>query len=264
MSEHQESFSSVVGSLTGALQQDLAELVAVCRRAADPRFDLVLAGEGNASLTTSDNRLFVTRSGCRMSELVVGDLLEVDRAVVLAGLSSATDDDSWLQVIQRAGIGSQKPTVEVGLHAVISAQAGAGVVLHTHPTDVLAVMAQGRGAELATARLFPDHVVMCGTTSLYVPYIDPGRALAAQLAASAGSLQGVILLGNHGVVVRGYNAVSALDVTLMVAKSARILGRTSGPATALGSSDIIRISEREDEKLRQRILGLRRSPDGCS
>lgn len=240
----------------------LDELITVCRRAADPIHDLLLAGEGNASITTSDNRLFVTRSGCRLAELDPDDLIEVDRSVILGGLRSAADDSSWYRVIRDARIGTRDPTVEVGLHAVISADAGPGVVLHTHPTDVLTVMAQGRGAELARVRLFPDHVVMCGPQSWHVPYIDPGRALGAHLAAMPGPVPHVIHLGNHGIVVHAYTAASTLDITLMVTKSARILQRAHGAVTALAAEDITRISEREDEKLRQRVLGLHRSPDG--
>lgn len=240
---------------------ELAELVESCRAAARTEHDLIIAGEGNASLTTTDGRLYVTASGSRMSELSSDDMILVDRDSILTGLQTATNDQEWGRVLAASvPAGARRPTVEVGLHAVYSAAIGAGVVLHTHPTSVLALMVQGRGEELAAIRLIPDHIVMCGTTSWYLPYIDPGLALARAVQdrlASATHLPSVLHLGHHGILVIGSTGPSALDVTLMVAKSARILAATPvGRATGLGPADIERIAGREDEHHRRRLLGL--------
>lgn len=238
------------------------ELIRACRAAAEPSHDLVIAGEGNASLTTSEGRLYVTASGCRLAELAVQDVVAVDRDHLLAGLDNVVDDAGWLEVVRASTRSNRRPTVEVGMHAVISACTGPGAVLHTHPTPVLAMMAQGRGHELATTRLLPDHVVMCGPTSSHLPYIDPGHELARHLAGMTGADRPppLLYLDNHGIVVNAPSGAAALDITLMATKAARILvSTTPGDVQALPSSVITRIAEREDEKVRQNILGLLRN-----
>lgn len=243
----------------------LHQLVAMCRAAADPVHDLLIAGEGNASLTTPEGELFVTASGSRLAALEPGDLTRVDRAVIMAGLETARSDAEWRTVVQSSvPAGAVRPTVEVALHAIHSLAHGPGVVLHTHPTDVLAVMLQGRGAEFAESRVIPDHVVMCGATSWYLDYIDPGLALAravrdkvAQATARHEDIPNVLLLGHHGIVVTAATAQAALDVTLMVTKAARIFGRAgAGHVQGMRPDDIERIAHREDEHHRRGVLGL--------
>lgn len=244
----------------GGAEDALEAARRMAARAAEPVLDLCIAGEGNLSVTTADGRLFVTASGARLADLGPGDLVEVRREAILAGLDADTDA-AWLEVLLagRVDAGSARPSVEVGLHAVLSERRGAGVILHTHPTDVLGVLSAGRGEELAGRRLLPDQVVLCGERSRLLPYLDPGRELARTVRelAAGGEADPVWLLSNHGLVCCARDAQTALDMTLMTAKCARVLlAAGPGPALAMPADQVRRIAGREDEHYRRVRLGL--------
>jgi rhamnose utilization protein RhaD (predicted bifunctional aldolase and dehydrogenase) len=245
----------------------LAELVRAARQAGLPAHDLVIAAEGNVSLTTEDGRFFVTRSGARLGELEEIDLVELDSSVLLAGLDSADGDASWLDVLTVSKIdpAAQRPSVEAGLHAVLASYYGAGVILHTHPTAALAVMASGRMDAFARARVLPDEIVMCGTMTHAVPYLDPGVALARHVRAMLDSEPEVSptwLLENHGIVCAATTAVGALESSLMLAKCARVFcWAGAADVSGMPTAEIARIAGREDEKYRQSLLGVRSPSD---
>ncbi|WP_168217843.1 class II aldolase/adducin family protein [Occultella kanbiaonis] len=230
------------------------------RAAATPAGDLVVAAEGNISVQTADDRFHITASGTRLSELQPSDFVEVSRSRLVAGIEQCASDADWKDVlVDPANQGAARPSVEAGLHAVLGAELGAGVVLHTHPTPVLALMAAGRGEELARQRMIPDHVVMCGTRSVLLDYHDPGLELAKQalrLVRAGAGRSNVWLLAGHGMVAHALTAQAALDVTLMVVKMARLLQAAGRDAVALPSSEVRRIATREDERYRRALLRL--------
>ena len=236
-------------------------LVQLARDAGDPSLDLVIAGEGNASVFDGTH-LWVTTSGSRLPTLTDLDVVAMPINDIAEGLERCSDDQEWQQVL-RSSIGSDnavRPTVEVGMHVAMARHYGRGFILHTHPTAVLSMMAAGRGEELATTRLLPDHVVLCGTWSRYLPYIDPGLELARSLhdlQLSDGLRPNVIMLGQHGIAVHAPTAQGALDATLMTAKAARMLQSIpAGTAHGLSVAVMEHIAARPDERFRQALLGL--------
>lgn len=241
------------------------DLVALCRSAADPDLGLVLAGEGNASVETPSGTLLVTASGARLREVGPDSITEIRPDVLLAALAETGGDAEWLAALQgsRVDPDAPRPTVEAGLHAVLHETCGAPVLLHTHPTDLLAVLCSGRASRFAQQRLTPDHVVLCGPADCLVPYVDPGCDLAVRARdAVTGYLAAhdrpprTLLLGNHGMVALGRSVRDALDVTLMTVKAARVavLGASLGGVHGLSEADTARIDTREDEQYRRRVL----------
>ncbi|WP_165962925.1 class II aldolase/adducin family protein [Occultella glacieicola] len=245
---------------TAADDQELALAAETARAAGAPGGDLVVAAEGNISVQTPDDRFHVTASGTRLSHLRPSDFVEVSRNRLVAGIEQCSTDADWKEVlVDRANPAAARPSVEAGLHAVLGAELGAGVILHTHPTPVLALMAAGRGEELARQRMIPDHVVMCGTRSVLLDYHDPGLELAKQalnLVRAGTGCSNVWLLEGHGMVAHALTAHAALDVTLMVVKMARLLLAAGRDAVALPSSEVRRIATREDESYRRALLRL--------
>lgn len=244
------------------------DLVALCRAAADPELGLVLAGEGNASVATSRGTLLVTASGARLREIEPESVTEIRPEVLLAALHESGSDVEWLTALQgsRVDPDAPRPTVEAGLHAVLAETCGAPVMLHTHPTDVLAVLCSGHATRFARDRLSPDHVVLCGPADCLVPYVDPGRELAVRVRTAVAEYTAAhdrpprtILLGNHGMVALGTSVRDALDVTMMTVKIARVtvLGGSLGGVRALPAADTVRTDTREDEQYRRRVLAER-------
>jgi rhamnose utilization protein RhaD (predicted bifunctional aldolase and dehydrogenase) len=226
-----------------------------------PERDLAVAGEGNVSAPTGRGTILVSASGSRLAELTPAELVEVAPASLVEALDLPLSDPEWLELIMqsRADPSAARPTVEVALHAVIASIVGDGYIAHTHPTDVLAVLCSGRTAEFAVTRFFPDHIVLLGVADAVVPYVDPGRELAAAVRDALlahrdrhGEWPRVVLAENHGIFVIASSAREALDRTLMAVKAARIF--MSGPVVGLTASAIERIAGREDENYRRSLL----------
>lgn len=251
----------VIGPALESFDQLRPQVVRLCREAGQTSHDLIIAGEGNAS-AFDEERMWVTTSGSRLATLTEQDLVAISIKDIAVGIDRCADDQAW-QVLLRTATGDDhavRPTVEVGLHVALARHYGPGFILHTHPTSVLSMMAAGRGPELATTRLIPDHVVLCGTWSRYLPYIDPGLELARTLhdqQVDDGKRPNVIMLAQHGIAVHAPTAQGALDVTLMVAKASRILqGIPAGTAQGLSPDVINHIAARPDERFRREMLGL--------
>jgi rhamnose utilization protein RhaD (predicted bifunctional aldolase and dehydrogenase) len=242
-----------------------AELIKLCRLAADPRLDLVIAGEGNASVATARGTLLVTPSGARLSEVAAADIVEIYPEALCDGLDR--EDSGWAATVRESSVepAAPAPTIESGLHAVLAATCHAPVILHTHPTDVLGLLCSGLGPRFATERLCPDHVVLAGRADCFVPYERPGAELARQtrhavlsFQASYGCAPRVILLGNHGMFALGRSAQAVLDLTLMTTKLARIASAAFaiGETKPLPRAEIEHIDSRDDERYRRVALGV--------
>lgn len=231
----------------------------------EPARDLALAGEGNVSGIDDDGRLWVSASGTRLAELGEGDLVPVDPDVLLARLDEDLDDAAWLDVVTSSQVRPTRgrPTVEVGLHAVLAAEYGSPCfVAHAHPTALLSLLCSDTDLQAyAEERLFPDHVVMLGIADCVLDYLDPGRVLASEmrgvLAAHRhryGEMARLVLARNHGVFTVGSTAQQALDRLEMATKIARVKSGIRGATLPLSRSQVARIAGREDEIYRQEAL----------
>ena len=240
-----------------------AELVALSRALGDP--ELAILGEGNTSLRSAAGTMLVKASGASLATATAADFVELETAPLLALLDDPAADDAavaaaFAVVETRTG---RRPSVEAMLHAVCLERGGAQVVGHTHPVPVLALLCSPHAEALATHMLFPDQIVVLGRHPLFVPYVDPGLALARRVrddldahVARHGAPPQVIYLGNHGLFALGRTPEHVLQITAMSVKASRVLAGAlaAGGATPLTEADADRIDSRLDERYRRERL----------
>ena len=249
------------------------QLVDLSRDLGHPGHDYAILGEGNTSARVDGDAFLVKASGTSLSSLTADGLVRVrfdacremlegpdlDDAEITAALEAArADPDATL-----------RPSVETAMHAALLQLDGVAFVGHTHPTAINALTCSEHFERLAE-RLFPDHVVVCGPSSVMVPYVDPGLPLARAVRDGAASYIGryggfpqTIYLRNHGFIALGTTAKQVSQVTAMAVKAARILAGAlaAGGAVAMTDAQVARIAGRDDEHYRQRMLAAAAAPE---
>ncbi|MDC4233426.1 class II aldolase/adducin family protein [Actinomyces sp. B33] len=161
------------------------------------------AGGGNASVKT-DGVLHIKPSGVPLATLAAEDLVPLRIDVLLDALHSdeEVDGDPVRAAARRAQIGDaggRRPSVEILFHALIPDP----LVLHLHPLTANALTCNEDGPALAREIL--------GDEAVWVDYIDPGVPLARGVEAARDAhaertgrpAPGIVLLGNHGIIVSG-------------------------------------------------------------
>jgi rhamnose utilization protein RhaD (predicted bifunctional aldolase and dehydrogenase) len=241
---------------------ELDAIVALSRALGDPARELAILGEGNTSLRTGAATMLVKASGASLGAVTSADFVALETAPLIALLDDPSADDAAVAeafAVAEARTG-RRPSVEAMLHAVCLERGGAHVVGHTHPVPVLALLCSPHAQALATHLLFPDQIVVLGRRPLFVPYVDPGLALARRVredldahVARHGEPPKVIYLGNHGLFALGRTAEHVLQITAMAVKASRVLAGALavGGATPLSEADADRIDTRLDEHYRR-------------
>ncbi|MDE3177381.1 MAG: class II aldolase [Pseudomonadota bacterium] len=172
------------------LPADLAHLKRLSQRlGADP---LRIQGPGGNTSIKERDTMWIKASG---TELADAERREIFVAVDLAAMRAAldADDPKADQPAEFARTpGGLRPSIETSLHAVFPQR----VVLHAHCVDTiaLAIRADAR-ARLAERLASQRHG--------FVRYAKPGATLAKAVAVSGGVEAGVVVLGNHGLIVAG-------------------------------------------------------------
>jgi rhamnose utilization protein RhaD (predicted bifunctional aldolase and dehydrogenase) len=246
----------------------LSTLVEMTRALGQPHLDYVIVGEGNTSLRIDEASFWIKASGQGMHGIDASGFVAVKFAPLLALMDSPPPDlhAAMAAAMNEAKVdpaAAQKPSVEVTFHAALLHDCGVGCIAHTHPLLINQIMCSTRAEEFARRRLFPDQVVLCGPTSVFVPYVDPGLPLALEIRARVraymdeyGEFPRVILLANHGLIALGQTPKDALNVTAMCVKAAGIYaGACSiGAPTFMSEADIHHIYRRPDEIYRRRLF----------
>ena len=244
------------------------QLIALCHDLGDPRRDLAVLAEGNASARLDDRTMLVTTSGSQLASLRSEELVAVELAPAAALARNAGDGGFDRAALNELALaqpdGSRRvPSIETLLHALLLERTGAAFVGHTHPTSVLALACSDRIDEAFAAPIFPDEVVVCGSAYLLVPYAEPGPALAVALNGALGrhhedrgEWPRAIILANHGLLALGATPAEVMAVTTMVDKSARVrIGALSiGRLRTLSDEEIGALDSRADERYRRRLL----------
>ena len=216
---------------------------------------LALFGEGNVSARANDNTFWVSASHSFLSNTQKNDLVECRFDKVLSLLERTSLEEA--QVIlgladARVHEIEKNPSSESLFHAYLLTLPGVIFVAHIHPISVNQILCSARAKEFADNRMFPEEIIQCGASSLFVPYKDPGLPLAQSLRRLCeGYIQKygvprVILLENHGAIALGTTAHSVLNTTLLLEKAAHIwLGAASlGGPKYLHVDHIRRIQEK--------------------
>lgn len=185
---------------------------------AGARMDFVQSGGGNASVKTTDRRMYIKASGFELRDIAGGKGIASVRykspvrrnSPGLDGTGKYPTSDELIQwnhqVINSAN--KLRPSIEVSMHALLGT-----VVLHTHPIVPIAFLCIKQSKDLITS-LFQGLIDF-----LYIPYAKPGIEIGVRLLRSLESSERksaaqppVILLENHGIVVHGETADEVIEI----------------------------------------------------
>jgi len=221
-----------------------------------PHRQLAILGEGNTSAKLDDETFLVKASGSNLESLRDTDLVQCHFAPLLALLNETEiSDDAVDQTLFRCRVDpeAKKPSVEALFHAWLLSLPQISFVGHTHPVSVNSILCSPLAEALATRRIFPDEVVCCGASSVFVPYADPGLKLAQRIRERTEQFR-----QSHGIITLGGSAAAVKTAMFMAAKAAQIFvgSMPLGGPVFLSQADIDRLAGRRDEQHRQRALGL--------
>lgn len=243
----------------------LSELIELSRSLGAPARDLVVLAEGNTSVRTGPGRMLVKASGSSMAGADERDFVEVQTTALVALMDDPAAGDSavadlYAEVERETG---RHPSVEAFLHAACLEIDEVDSIGHTHPVDINTILCSRHASLIATTTLFPDQVVVLGPCALFVPYVDPGIALArtfrqrlAEHVERHGSAPRVAYLANHGIFALGRSPSDVDRITQMAVKVGRVLtgSLAVGGVQPLSAEDVSRIDSRSDEAFRRRAL----------
>lgn len=229
---------------------------------------MAILGEGNTSMRLSEDTFAVKASGSNLGTLTEAGLAECrfDKLLPLlerTGMADTEVDQALLDA--RVNAADKKPSVEALFHAWLLTLPGVNAVGHCHALAVNRILCSPRAEEFARRRTFPDEVVCCGTESVFVPYVDPGLALAQAVRRETldfikrtGRAPRIILLKSHGIIAVGSNPNAVLASLLMAEKAAEIYYGAAllGGPDLMTSEQVERIAGRPDEHYRQKMLNL--------
>jgi rhamnose utilization protein RhaD (predicted bifunctional aldolase and dehydrogenase) len=245
----------------------LDQLIALSRELGKPEHDLAILGEGNTSVKLDDGTFWVKASGTTLATADENSFVKLERAGATALLDEDLPSDEAIQAAMlgvRVSGQTRQPSVEAMMHAFLLGVPGVTFVGHTHPTAVNAVLCSVRAEETVRMSLFPDQIVCCGPSPVYVPYTDPGLPLARAVRAAVnawidaeGMAPKAILIQNHGLFALGATPKEVISCSLMWAKTARaMLGAMAcGGIHPLTAAQVERIATRPDEKFRAQAIG---------
>jgi len=245
------------------IEKTAAALLELSHWLGEPTRDLAIIGEGNTSAQVSEHTILIKASGSSLGTLQRDQLVEVDRRPVLALVENpnASEDDvkRTLQVCRVDQANPKQPSIETFFHSLMYDLTGAKFVGHTHPISINVLLCSKNATDI-TRHIMPDVIIVCGISSVFVPYTDPGIPLAREIAARIRQYQQdfgehprTIYLQNHGLIALGETAKQVQNVTLMAVKHARTLAATYGVGgpNFLSPKDIARIHTRPDEDVRR-------------
>ena len=259
---------SFAGAATKSLgmQNQIARLLDLAHELGRADRSLAILGEGNVSAKLDDARFAVKSTGCALATLTEREVTTCETKVILAmPEQNEASDEAVEQCLLKARVDPEgrKPSIETMFHAWLLSLPGVEFVAHCHPLYANQVLCSPRARDFAERRMFPDQIVYCGATSVFVPYADPGLPLAREIAectravyAKTNHLPRLILLENHGIITLGATVEAALGCALMAEKAAAIFAGAAalGGPNFLSSQHVERIATRRDEVQRQAAL----------
>jgi len=252
----------------GARRERMAELIELSRRLGGPALRMAILGEGNASARVDDGTFLVKASGSTMETLGERDVVECGFDGLLALIDREDVSDAQAQealMASRVDPEAKKPSVEALFHAWLLSLPDVAYVAHTHATAVTGILCSPRAREFAEQRMYPDEVVYCDVSSVFVPYTDPGTWLARAIRQHTQAFMHeharvprVILLENHGIITLGRSVDATLAAMLTAEKAANVWASAAslGGPVFMTPAHVARIATRPDEAHRRRVLDL--------
>ncbi len=257
----------------GDLTPTQRALVRLSRKLGRPKQGYVILGEGNTAAREDEETFWVKASGFSLKRIGAEGFVQVRFQPLFDALGLPATDEAASQGLQAAKVDPEapRPSVETYLHAIALRDGEARFVGHTHPVAVNRVLCSQLAEEAVSGRLFPDEIVSCGPSSLYMPYCDPGLTLASEFRAALlrfqaeqGTSPRVVLIQNHGLIVLGSTPDEVLATTAMTCKAFEVLWGTYalGGPHFFSYEQVCRIGGRPDEHYRRALIN--RDPSGES
>ncbi len=249
----------------------LNELVQLSHFLGDSSYQFTILGEGNSSakiINKRENKTFLVKaSGTCLATIKREEFVHLELNTIMKLLSEENPSENTIQKIFKEALidpgQTLRPSVETLLHAVCLDIDGVNFVGHTHPISVSILVCSKSFPENLKRRIYPDEIVVLGTESIFIPYVDPGVKLAQKIKNSLDdfiekNLQPpkVLYLQNHGLIALGSSAEEVKNITLTANKAAwiRIGASGLGGIHPLTHKDVTNLAYRPDEKYRQQFL----------
>ena len=249
------------------MSETLRELVEMSNYLGASTRTYAILGEGNTSARIDSDNFYVKASGTSLSTMKAEDFLPVSISKATAVLEDPGAGDADVERVLREAVltagESRKPSVETILHAILLQYPEYNFVGHTHPVAVNALMCSQQAQAAAVGRVCPDHIVVMGHKSVFIPYVDPGLVLAREVrnrirkfVDEEGVLPKALMLENHGLFAMGATAKTVMNITDMAEKTAQIIigAASMGGVKYMSAEDVKRIDTRPDEKYRQQLI----------
>lgn len=244
------------------MTDQLDKLIAMTRTLGQPERDFVILGEGNSSTRADESSFWVKASGTQMARAERSTFVRVGFKKIIDALERPDLSDADVSAVLRDATldGERTPSIETFLHALCLQLDDVAFVGHTHPTAAVGLLSSHESREIFEGSLFPDQIVLLGAAYVYIPYADPGLALARsvrseleQFVYRKGHTPRVILMENHGVIALGSTPTQVVNITEMLVKTCHtlIIARTVGEPRFLTSHQVDRIDTRPDEQRRR-------------
>jgi rhamnose utilization protein RhaD (predicted bifunctional aldolase and dehydrogenase) len=233
----------------------IPDLLKFAHQLGDPGREFVIFGEGDCSARVDSKTFLVKAQGRHLHNVAENDFVPMAFEPLLdlvASRPNARPAEIAKCLDAASGRKNLAPSKESFFHAVLLDLPNVQYIAHTHPTYVAGILASPKAEAFSAMRLFPAHVTLCGPRSLYVPYMDPGLALAVELRYRLenhmnqyGDPPVTILLANHGMIALGATPDAALAATEMTQKAALayVSAQACGGAIPLPELDVARLVE---------------------
>jgi len=245
----------------------LKQLVEMSRYLGDPVREYVILGEGNTSARIDADTFYVKASGFTLEGIEGGGFVAVSMSKVLGILDDPSAGDLEVtRVLKEALVDSsetRRPSVETMFHAVLLSYPAYSFIGHTHPAFTNMLLCSTRAEEAVAGRICPDHIVVMGHKSVFVPYVDPGLVLAREIrrrvrayVEEEGVLPRAIMMQGHGLIAAGDSPKAVKSITDMAEKISKVMVGTYalGGPRFMTPKDIDRIYTRPDEKYREKAM----------
>ncbi len=245
----------------------LQQLTEMSQYLGDPARPYAILGEGNTSARIDSDHFYVKASGTTLSGITASDFVAVSISKVVGILEDPGAGDTEVENVLRESLldstETRRPSVETILHALLYQYPEYNFIGHTHPVATSAILSSGHAREAAEARICPDHVVVMGHKSVFVPYVDPGLILAREVRNQVrrfideeGVAPRAVMLENHGLFAMADTAKKVIAITRMAEKMSEVVigAYSMGGARYLDAEHVHRIDTRPDELYRQKRL----------
>jgi len=245
----------------------LKNLIFMSHELGNPSYELAILGEGNSSALLNNNSFYIKASGATLQTLEESGCAFLDLQKTLDMLNSESlTDEEINEGFKNAALFDEgpRPSIEAMMHAFLLSLPDVNFVGHTHPIAVNGILCSVNAKELVSRPLFPDQIVCCGISPVFIPYTDPGLPLAVAVKNGVkkwidknGMIPKAIMLQNHGLFAIGKTTSEVINCSRMWVKTARIIATavTVGGLVTMSDEAIERIFTRPDEKFREQIIG---------